>query len=103
MKEEKLQDEIEAELKEQHGKENVHREKYLQESDRYVDFYVEGTVPLAIEVENGFDSVLKGVGQALIYAQELKAVPVIIVPESEIEQPEADHLSSNVTVIGWGI
>lgn len=84
-----------------YGEENVEYEKFLSETHRFVDFWVEGpVVDLAIEVENDFEAALKGAGQSILYAaHELNAVPVIILPPDHVEQPEADMMRSNIAIV----
>lgn len=88
-------------LERSYGEENVEYEKYLPETRRFVDFWVEGpVVDLAIEVENDFEAALKGAGQSILYAaHELNAVPVIILPPDHVEQPEADMMRSNIAIV----
>lgn len=52
-----------------------------------------------IEVEDGWESVYTGIGQAEGYAGELDVEPVVVVPADEIEEPEYTHLSSRNTII----
>jgi hypothetical protein len=91
---------VRAELVAHFGKDNITEQKYLPETYRFADFYVEGKfMNYAIEVENDFEAVLKGIGQVLIYANELDAVPVIVIPEGHIEEPEATILNRYVEII----
>lgn len=88
-------------LIESYGEENVEQNKFLSESYRFVDFWVDGpVVTLAIEVENDFDAVIEGVGQALMYAgHDDGVVPVVIIPEDHVEHPEVDYLRETVRII----
>lgn len=92
---------VAAFLEEVYGEENVEYNKYLKESGRFVDFWVEApVVTLAIEVENDFAAAIKGVGQALLYAShENRAVPVVILPPGHVQEPEVNMLRSHVAII----
>lgn len=96
-----IQEEVRGILEGEFGEDNVEEEKYLPETGRFVDFYVEtALIDMAIEVENDFESVVTGVGQTLLYAQhELGAVPMVVIPEGHDEQPETDLLRREVAII----
>lgn len=82
-------------LRGEYGEDAVETDKYLKETGRYADVWVEAPLgPLAIEVENDFEAVLKGVGQTLLYAShdEHGAEAYVVVPPGHVEQPEADLL-----------
>jgi len=70
-------------------------EEVYTDSGRFCDIMVEhGPLRLAIEVENtAEDVVTNGVGQALLYSEELDAVPVVIYPDGDNEA-ELDSLRS---------
>lgn len=88
-------------LRDIYGHENVEREKYLTDTGRWVDFWVEGElVNFAIEVENDFEACFKGAGQAIVYAaHKPKTIPLIITPAHHVDQPEARMLSQTVPII----
>lgn len=88
-------------LREHYGDENVEQNKYLADPYRFVDIWVDGPlVDYAIEVEDTFDGVIRGVGQAQIYSYEGKdAVPVVVVPPDHVEHPEVDALRERIEVI----
>jgi hypothetical protein len=94
-------DKVKTILERLYGARNVEHERYFEETGRFVDFWVEGPiVDLAIEVENDFEAALKGAGQSILYAaNELNAVPVIILPLGHVEQPEADMMRSNIAIV----
>lgn len=101
-----FQDHVERYLENKYGEENVERSRYFSESRRYCDLWVDGpVVDLAIEVESRFSSAFKGVGQSVLYAaHEKNAVPIIVVPEDHVEQPEADMIRNRVPIVelgGW--
>lgn len=85
-----------------YGVDNVHKEYYLKDAQRYVDFYVQGPfVNFTIEVEDTFEGLIKSVGQTLIYAGELDAMPVIVVPPEHFDEPELSHLTPHVMVVEY--
>lgn len=88
-------------LVEQYGEENVESTKYLDETGRFADFWVEGpVVTLAVEVENDWEAVSKGIGQATLYsAHDDDAVPVVIVPPGHVEYPEVEMLRERIAII----
>lgn len=95
-------DRVEEHLVEHYGADNVEREKYLPEPYRFVDFWVSGpVVDLAIEVENDFESLMTGIGQAQLYAAHRDAVPVVIVPEDHIDHPEMEMVKEQVQVMEY--
>lgn len=81
--EDSFTDRIESLYRDRYGDDAVEREKYLGETGRYCDLWVETQdVTLAIEVENDGESVITGVGQVELYAaHSARAVPVVIVPD----------------------
>jgi len=89
-------------LNAEYGEENVERNVYIEEVHRFADFVVRAwPVDLAIEVENDFEAVFKGVSQALVYASQSEDMaPVIIRPplEDESDNLENEILSSHVTI-----
>lgn len=102
MSEKDFADEVEEELNTIFGEENVERQKYLEESGRFVDFWAEGMlVDFAIEVEDSFESIFNGVSQATLYAEHGENVtPVVILPEeAEVQEPEREMLSHNVSIL----
>ena len=99
VKEGKFRVGVRHELEKLYGKGKVDTELYLPRTGRYLDIYVDDVFPLAIEVENDFESVFEGVGQSLLYAHETDAIPVIVVPEGEIEEPEREILNNYVNII----
>lgn len=94
-------DKVKEQLIEYFGEENVEENVYLAESGRYADFIVD--TPFfwfAIEVENDWESAIKGVGQAELYASHYKdAIPVVVVPEGHIDNPEYALLRERVLII----
>lgn len=88
-------------LIEHYGEDNVEDNEYLSETSRYADVWVEGPVlTLAIEIENDFEAVFKGVGQTIVYAAHSdEAVPVIIIPPGHTEEPEASMIRSRIPLI----
>lgn len=88
-------------LKRLYGDDNVEEQKYLSESARYVDYWVSGPfVDMAIEVENDFESVFTGDGQAIMYAGHGdNVVPVVVVPEGHVQNPEAEYMSRFVAIV----
>lgn len=85
----------------QFGPGNVEPQRYLDATGRYVDLWVETPLlDFAVEIENDFESVPAGVGQALLYAAHAHdAVPVVVVPPAHVDQPEADLLRQTLPVI----
>lgn len=95
-------------LEHEYGEDNVHRQVYLDEIERYsgttkkfCDIHVEGPlVDYAIEVESNFESCWKGKTQAEIYAKMLdNAVPVLVVKEGNIEEPDASMLREDIQLV----
>lgn len=66
----------------------------LSETYRMPDFLVQlPDVTFAVEVENDFEAAFEGVGQAICYAGHFEhGVPVVVLPEGHVEQPEYDLL-----------
>lgn len=100
--EDEYADLVQEMLNAEYGEENVERNVYISETRRYADFVVRAwPVDLAIEVENDFDAVFKGVSQALVYADQADDMaPVIIRPPLEDESNALENhiLSSHVTI-----
>lgn len=98
--ERKFGDRIEEELNTRFGRTNVRREVYLQDTRRYADFLVEGELQdYAIEVENDWEACLKGVGQAILYANHFdNCKPVVVVPKGHVEYPEVTKLREDILV-----
>lgn len=96
-----FQDRVYEYLAQNYGSENVETDKYLPEPYRFVDVWIDGPVaPLAIEIENDFEAVMEGVGQALIYAASAEnAIPVVIVPPGHVEEPEVTALRRRIPVV----
>lgn len=79
--------------------EYVEHEPYL-DSGRIPDFVAHTPFETyAIEVEDNWEAVYTGVGQAEGYAAELDAEPVVVIPATAVEQPEYSHLSKRVTIV----
>lgn len=99
--EKSFSDKVEHILNEQFGEENVEEQYYLEESYRFADFWVDtGFIILAIEVENDFEAAFKGISQAYLYAaHDPRAVPVVVVPEGHIEEPEVTMLRGLCTIV----
>lgn len=82
-------------LKEEYGEDNVETDKYLRETGRYCDVWIDGPLAvLAVEIENDWEAVLKGIGQAHLYAahETAGAVPMVITPPGHVEEPEVTLL-----------
>lgn len=94
-------DHVEELLIQYYGEENVDRNHYLEETYRFADFWVDtGLVILAIEVENDFDSVLKGISQAYLYAaHDKRALPLVVVPKDHVENPEIEMLREKAPIL----
>lgn len=88
---------------------HIAQNAYLPRSGRYADFIVTFESPgegdnlvLAVEVENDFEALINGIGQAAMYAGHFKwAYPVVMYPEGHAEEPElsALHNGTNVHLI----
>lgn len=48
-----------------------------------------------IEVENTFEDVFIGIGQATYYASETGHTPVVVLPADNVEEPEFTYLREN--------
>lgn len=96
-----FQDRVVKYLEDEYGNENIEENKYLPDPYRFCDIWVEGpVVDYAIEVENDFDAAITGVGQALIYAaEEVNAVPIVVLPTDHVEEPEISSLRRAVPVV----
>jgi len=88
-------------LEREYGSENVEHEVYLSEPYRFVDFVVDTPLTtFVIEVENGSDSIIEGVGQAILYSGAAPSYqPLVLVPHGVSEQPEGEWLSQRVPVV----
>ena len=87
-----------SDLIEFYSEDEVYEEVVLPATQRRVDIVVNPKnhdIKFAIEVENDFEAVFGGIGQAEIYAAELNATPLIIVPEGHVEYPEIMYLSNS--------
>lgn len=100
--EDEYSDLVEEMLIAEYGEKNVERQVYINEVRRYADFVVRAwPVDLAIEVENDFEAVFKGVSQALVYANQANDMaPVIIRPPLKDKSDKLENriLSSHVTI-----
>lgn len=96
-----FQDYVEELLIDQYGEDNVYREKYYPETGRFVDFYVEtAVVNLALEVENDAEAIMKGAGQAVLYANhDSNTVGAVVVPKGHIDQPETNLLRQDIPIV----
>lgn len=96
-----FEDEVEILLNEVYGEDNVFRQYYYDESYRFADFYVRGPLfDMALELENDWEACIKGVGQALLYSGHKKnCIPVVVVPEGHVEQPEVDILREYLPIV----
>lgn len=77
-----------------YGEDNVESGAFMEESYRFADVIVDGpVVSLAIEIENDFEAVIDGVGQAILYASiDPNAIPVVVVPKDHVDDPEVDYI-----------
>lgn len=86
-----------------YGQENVSHEVYLDATGRYADFIINSPIgTLCVEVENDFESVMNGTGQAVLYGTHYpNTISVVVVPAEHTESPEYDYLRwrTNVVVI----
>lgn len=100
-----FREEVAADLAEMYGEEAVEQTKHLDVSGRVVDIYVQtpdGADDLAIEVENDFEATFEGHGQTSLYAHQLDAHPILLIPEGHIEFPEAFYLAAeDVTIFQY--
>lgn len=83
------------------GPENVDREVFT-ESGRYCDFLIDTDLfRFAVEVENrSEDVVTNGVAQALLYSQDLDAIPVVVYPpDRKNNDEELRKLSAFCSII----
>lgn len=84
-----------------YGSENVESEAYQRETRRYVDILVHGPITdFAIELENDAKASIKGIGQASLYAATAghRYVPIVIVPDDHVDQPDFDHINERTPV-----
>lgn len=71
------------------GPGSVSANVYDPETERFADLVVAtDLVDFVVEVENTFEDVFTGVGQALFYGAALDAMPVVAIPAGLAEQPE---------------
>lgn len=99
--EQKYADFLEVYFQDLFGPENVEREVYTP-AGRFCDFLIDAELfRLAIEVENKSEDVVdNGVAQALLYAEELNAIPVCVFPaESGGNSRELEQLASHVEIV----
>lgn len=91
---------VKSYLHEKYGENNVVSQAYLEDTGRWADFRVESPLGVIyIEVENDFEAVFKGIGQAELYAShESNARGIVIFPEEHIEEPEYSYLSQSTKV-----
>lgn len=94
-------DKIERLYRDRYGDDAVERNRYLDETGRYCDLWVQTPdVTLAVEVENDADSIITGVGQTELYAAHSpRAVPVVIVPDGHVDQPEWEFYRERSPVV----
>jgi hypothetical protein len=71
----------------------VKSEPFLEEMRRFPDFVAHTPFEsYVIEIEDDFESITTGIGQAEMYAAESGYTPVVIIPANEVKQPEYDYL-----------
>lgn len=99
--EDSFTDTIESLYRDRYGEDAVERDKYLDETGRYCDLWVDTPdVTLAIEVENDAESVITGVGQVELYAAHSpRAVGVVIVPDDHIDVVEWEFYRERSPVV----
>lgn len=92
---------VEEELESFFGEENVRREVYLPETWRFADFVVQTEFfGFVVEVENDWDSVFKGIGQATLYASHYpNCFPVVVLPEGHTESPEVEYFRRHIPIV----
>lgn len=94
MNEDKFQEAVAAWLTQ--AFETVEEEVRLDSTGHYVDFVAHTPFnSYAIEVENSWDSIYSGIGQAMTYAAETGHDPVVVFPADEINDTEAHLLRSH--------
>lgn len=83
------------------GEANVTYEPRLPATGRVPDFWVRDDLcNYAVEVENDWEAVIKGVGQAVLYAAHSpNTVAVVAVPPGHLEQPEASLIAERTSVV----
>lgn len=100
---EELVDEVESFLQEYYGEDHVDRQYYLEETYRFVDLVAwtpMGT--LVIETEDHGSEMFEGAGQAMFYAAHFdNGIPILVVPEDQMERPEVDYVRRFMTVVPW--
>lgn len=85
---------------------SLEHDKYMHATGRYPDFIVEMSHEIiAVEVDVTLERAIKGVGQAHLYAGELLEIdaaptvrPAVVLPASEVEQPELEYLRTQIPV-----
>lgn len=85
----------------QYGEEEVFSKAYQGITRRYPDILINGPITdYAIEVENDADAAIKGIGQASLYAATAghRYVPIVIVPDGHIAEPEFSHINQHTPV-----
>lgn len=94
-------DYLEVLFNDEFGPESVEREVYTP-AGRYCDFFVDTDLfRFAIEVENTSEDVItNGVAQALLYGQQLDALPVVVYPpDGKDNSDELAELSAFCSII----
>lgn len=93
-------DYVEAVLQDVFSPATVSRE-VVTESGRFCDILVETDLfRFAVEVENrSEDVVTNGVGQAMLYGDELDAIPVVVCPPDGENKTELQTLRNYVAII----
>lgn len=84
---------------------------YLSDSRRFIDLVVIGDFAVfAVETESNFESALKGVSQAAMYAEgaspdypERPVYPVVLVPDGHVEEPERSQIEdrTGIPIYEW--
>jgi len=96
-----VQQEVHKKLRLHYGPEAVTEEKWLPRSARQVDFWVDGDlINLAVEVEDNWEGVINGLGQAFLYAAHSnETIPVVAFPARYIQEPEYSMLRSEIILM----
>lgn len=72
---------------------HVKHEPVLSDTQREPDFVVHTPFETyAVEVEDSFENLYRGLGQAIGYAAEVDGVPVVVLPATVIEEPEFSYI-----------
>lgn len=70
---------------------DVEHEVYLEGSGHYVDFIAHTPFhSYAIEVEDSWDSIYDGLGQASMYGAETGHIPVVVFPADTVDELELE-------------